>query len=60
MMKTFTMLYVSFKITWKMKMTRIPIEAYTQNDLSAGKDEEAPTPNATKLVTDVMVIATPA
>ena len=38
----------------------MPREAYTQNDLKAGNEEEAPIPKAIKFVTDVMVIATPA
>ena len=41
-------------------MTMMPREAYTQNDLRAGSDEEAPIPKAMKLVTEVMVIADPA
>ena len=41
-------------------MVRIPIEAYIQNDLRAGREEVAPMPNAMKLVMDVTVMATPA
>ena len=41
-------------------MVIIPIEAYMQNDLSAGSCVVAPIPNAMKSVTEVMVIATPA
>ena len=41
-------------------MMRIPRDAYTQKDLKAGKDEEAPIPKAIKFVTEVMVMATPA
>ena len=50
----------SFLCTWKKKMTSIPMEAYMQKDLSAGREEVAPIPNAMKLVTEVMVMATPA
>ena len=39
---------------------RIPRDAYMQNDLNAGSDEEAPMPKAMKFVTEVTVIATPA
>ena len=46
--------------TWKKKMTSIPMEAYMQKDLRAGREEVAPIPNAMKLVTEVMVMATPA
>ena len=38
----------------------IPIDAYTQKDLRAGNEEDAPIPNAMKFVTEVMVMATPA
>ena len=41
-------------------MTRIPMEAYMQKDLRAGREEVAPIPNAMKFVTEVMVMATPA
>ena len=38
----------------------IPIAAYIQKDLSAGKIVVAPIPNAMKSVMDVIVMATPA
>ena len=46
--------------TWKKNIVRIPKDAYIQNDLNAGSDEEAPIPKAMKFVTEVTVIATPA
>ena len=48
------------QVLWKKKMTRMPIEAYTQKDLRAGSEVVAPTPKAMKSVMEVMVIATPA
>ena len=47
-------------LTWKKKMVRMPMEAYMQNDLSAGSEDVAPMPNAIKLVIEVTVMATPA
>ena len=41
-------------------MTMIPTAAKMQNDLRVGRTVEAPIPKATKSVTEVMVIATPA
>ena len=41
-------------------MVSIPMLAYMQNERRAGSEEVAPIPKAMKLVTEVMVMATPA
>ena len=41
-------------------MTIMPMAAYMQNDLKAGRTVVAPIPKAMKSVMDVMVMATPA
>ena len=46
--------------TWKKKITIMPIEAYMQKDLRAGRMVDAPMPKAMKSVMEVIVIATPA
>ena len=46
--------------TWKKKITIMPIEAYMQKDLRAGRMVDAPMPKAMKSVMEVIVMATPA
>ena len=46
--------------TWKKKMTMMPMAAYMQKDLRAGRIVVAPMPKAMKSVIDVIVMATPA
>ena len=52
--------YLLFIFTWKKNIVRMPMLANMQNDRRAGREELAPIPKAMKLVSEVMVMATPA
>ena len=58
--KNSTLFQMNMLYTWKKKMTMMPMAAYMQKDLRAGRIVVAPMPKAMKSVIEVIVMATPA